>query len=45
MLEGAIMGIFLSLDLIAFFIFWELMLVPMYFLIRDGGANGASTRR
>jgi NADH-quinone oxidoreductase subunit M len=39
MLEGAIMGIFLSLDLIAFFIFWELLLVPMYFLIQGWGSG------
>ena len=32
------MGIFLSLDLIAFFVFWELMLVPMYFLIPGWGS-------
>jgi NADH-quinone oxidoreductase subunit M len=28
-----IMGVFLSLDLFLFYFFWELMLVPMYFLI------------
>ena len=39
MLEGAVMGIFLSLDLIAFFIFWELLLVPMYFLIQGWGSE------
>jgi NADH-quinone oxidoreductase subunit M len=38
LLEGAIMGIFLSLDLIAFFVFWEAMLVPMYFLIAGWGS-------
>ena len=38
MLEMAIMGIFLTLDLIAFFVFWELMLVPMYFLILGWGS-------
>jgi NADH-quinone oxidoreductase subunit M len=38
LLEGAIMGIFLSLDLICFFIFWEAMLVPMYFLIAGWGS-------
>lgn len=38
LLEGAIMGIFLSLDLIAFFVFWEAMLVPMYFLISGWGS-------
>jgi NADH-quinone oxidoreductase subunit M len=39
LLEGAIMGIFLSLDLILFFVFWELMLVPMYFLIQGWGSE------
>ncbi|GMU78554.1 MAG: NADH:ubiquinone oxidoreductase subunit M [Acidimicrobiia bacterium] len=38
MLEMAIMGIFLTLDLVAFFIFWEFMLVPMYFLILGWGS-------
>ena len=33
------MGIFLSLDLICFFIFWEAMLVPMYFLIAGWGSE------
>jgi len=36
-LEAAIMGIFLSIDLIGFFVFWEFMLVPMYFLIQGWG--------
>ncbi|HEX7234482.1 MAG TPA: proton-conducting transporter membrane subunit, partial [Nitrosospira sp.] len=31
-LAGAV-GVFLALDLFLFFFFWELMLVPMYFLI------------
>lgn len=39
LLEGAIMGVFLTLDLIAFFVFWELMLVPMYFLIQGWGSG------
>jgi NADH-quinone oxidoreductase subunit M len=39
MLEMAIMGIFLALDLIAFFVFWELLLVPMYFLILGWGSE------
>jgi NADH-quinone oxidoreductase subunit M len=39
LLEGAIMGIFLALDLIAFFVFWEAMLVPMYFLIAGWGSK------
>ncbi len=36
-LETAIMGIFLSIDLVMFFVFWELLLVPMYFLIGGWG--------
>lgn len=31
--EGAIMGVFLSLNLILFYIFWELVLIPMFFFI------------
>jgi NADH-quinone oxidoreductase subunit M len=30
---GGIIGVFLALDMILFYFFWELMLVPMYFLI------------
>jgi NADH-quinone oxidoreductase subunit M len=32
-LETGSIGVFLSLDLFLFFVFWELMLIPMYFLI------------
>ena len=39
LLEGAIMGVFLALDLILFFVFLELMLVPMYFLIQGWGSE------
>lgn len=39
-LETGMMGLFVSLDMIIFFIFWEIGLVPMYFLIRLwGGAD------
>jgi NADH-quinone oxidoreductase subunit M len=31
--EGAIMGVFTSLNLILFYVFWELVLVPMFFFI------------
>jgi NADH-quinone oxidoreductase subunit M len=31
--EGAIIGVFTSLNLIAFYIFWELVLIPMFFFI------------
>jgi len=38
-LEGAMVGVFASLDLILFFFFWELMLVPSYFLIKLWGTG------
>src|SRR5215831_17025799 len=40
-LETTTMGVFISLDLILFFVFWELMLIPSYFLIKlwGGGAE------
>jgi NADH-quinone oxidoreductase subunit M len=37
-LETGILGVFVSLDLVLFFLFWELGLVPMYFLINNWGA-------
>jgi NADH-quinone oxidoreductase subunit M len=36
-LESALLGVFLALDLITFFVFFELVLVPMYFLILRWG--------
>jgi NADH-quinone oxidoreductase subunit M len=33
LLDTGMMGVFVSLDFFLFFIFWELMLLPMYFLI------------
>src|SRR5690606_27115660 len=33
MLHGAMLGAFISLDLFLFFVFWELMLIPMLILI------------
>ncbi len=39
-LESCILGIFSALDLFLYYIFWEAMLIPMYFLIGIwGGAN------
>jgi len=32
-LETGMIGVFVSLDLFLFFVFWESMLIPMYFLI------------
>ncbi|MDP1994285.1 MAG: proton-conducting transporter membrane subunit, partial [Ignavibacteria bacterium] len=33
MLEVGMLGVFVSLDLFLFYIFWEAMLIPMYFII------------
>jgi NADH-quinone oxidoreductase subunit M len=32
-LEAGTLGVFVALDTILFYVFWELMLVPTYFLI------------
>ena len=40
LLEVGMIGVFASLDLFLFYIFWEAMLIPMYFIIGIwGGAN------
>ncbi len=36
--QTGMLGVFMSLDLILFFVFWELSIIPMYFLI--GGWGG-----
>jgi NADH-quinone oxidoreductase subunit M len=33
LLESAMMGVFVSIDLFLFYVFWDAMLIPMYFLI------------
>ena len=38
-LETAVAGVFMSLDLIQFFLFWELELLPMYLLISIWGSG------
>ncbi len=39
LLQVGVIGVFVSLDLFLFFIFWELMLVPMYFIIGVWGGE------
>src|SRR6266566_3349816 len=40
LLETGMVGVFVSLDLFLFFVFWEAMLIPMYFVIGVwGGAE------
>jgi NADH-quinone oxidoreductase subunit M len=39
LLEVGMVGVFLALDLFLFYIFWELVLIPMYFLIGVWGSD------
>jgi NADH-quinone oxidoreductase subunit M len=39
-LEVGVIGTFVALDLIVFFVFFEIVLIPMYFLIAIWGGNG-----
>ena len=38
-LETGVMGVFISLDLVQFFLFWEVELIPMYLLISIWGSG------
>ncbi|MFZ5856137.1 MAG: complex I subunit 4 family protein [Chloroflexota bacterium] len=37
-LETGMLGVFMAIDLLIFFVFWEIGLVPMYFLINQWGS-------
>lgn len=39
LLEVGMLGVFMALDLILFYVFWEAMLIPMYFLIGVWGGG------
>ncbi len=39
LLQTGMLGVFFSLDLFLFYVFWEVMLVPMYFLIGVWGGK------
>ncbi|MCK4758489.1 MAG: Fe-S-binding domain-containing protein, partial [Candidatus Aminicenantes bacterium] len=39
MLETGIIGVFVALNLFLFYVFWEAMLIPMYFLIGVWGGH------
>jgi NADH-quinone oxidoreductase subunit M len=41
---GGVVGVFLALDLLLFFFLWEVMLVPMYFLIALWGHDAPGGR-
>jgi NADH-quinone oxidoreductase subunit M len=42
LLQGSALGVFLALDFFPWFVFWELSLVPAFFLIKLWGGPGAS---
>ena len=39
MMGGALIGVFVALDLFMFYVFWELTLIPMFFLILKWGGH------
>jgi NADH-quinone oxidoreductase subunit M len=39
LLQTGILGVFMSLDFFLFYVFWEVMLVPMYFIIGVWGSE------
>lgn len=41
---GGVIGVFLAIDMFLFFFFWEMMLVPIYFLIALWGHKGSNGR-
>jgi len=41
---GGVIGVFIAVDMFLFFFFWEMMLVPMFFLIALWGHKGANGR-
>ncbi len=42
LLQGSALGVFLALDFFPWFVFWELSLVPAFFLIKLWGGPGAA---
>ena len=44
-LEGAMMGVFLARDLLAFALFWDLMLLPVFFVLVNWGEHAATAWR
>ena len=42
LLQTAMLGVFMSLDFLLFFVFWELVLIPMYFIIAIWGGQRRS---
>ncbi|MDQ2864851.1 MAG: NADH-quinone oxidoreductase subunit M [Candidatus Eremiobacteraeota bacterium] len=45
LLEGTMMGVFLARDLLAFALFWDLMLLPVFFVLMNWGEHTATAWR
>lgn len=45
LLQTGIIGVFVSMDMFLFYVFWEVMLVPMYFLIWNVASLFPAMRR
>ena len=45
LLEGAMMGVFLARDLLAFALFWDLMLIPVFFVLIGWGEHASTAWR
>jgi NADH-quinone oxidoreductase subunit M len=45
LLQVGLLGVFVALDYVLFYLFWELMLIPMYFLIASWGKNREAAGR
>ena len=45
LLQTGMLGVFMSLDFFLFYVFWEVMLVPMYFIIGVWGGAAQALRR
>ena len=45
LLEGTMLGLFLARDLLAFALFWDLMLIPVFFALEGWGSHPATAWR
>jgi len=45
LMEVGLLGVFVALDYVLFYFFWELMLIPMYFLIAGWGKRSEAAGR
>ncbi len=39
-MQTGLLGVFMSIDLFGFFVFWELVLIPMFFIVGKWGEEG-----